>query len=209
MLPVTMSTDSGGFSITFGEIVAAVMFIGGLVAGPGYWMYSRTKSGTLLDPQEIRYLPNGFRTLTTTLTPDMNPIGMAISASYYGSPHERNAYIGVAVRDGKSQLAQGTAPFKPEAEKDKEKGGLNVQLARSTRGTVFIDTFSVPHAGNYEFHFNGTRPQESGTVRWSDARLELRRNMKPANMKIVWTGTGVLVFSLLFGWMMVPARVEN
>ena len=71
-----------------------------------------------------------------------------------------------------------------------------------------LSSFTVPRADNYTFQFSGPRPGDPFAVRLSDIQLELRRNMKPANMKIVWTGVGFLVFSLLFGWMFKPDRIE-
>jgi hypothetical protein len=204
-----VKSDSG---VTFGQIIAALMFIGGAAAGPGYWLYSKSYSGKLLDRYEIRHTGGGFRAVSVALSPDMNPIGLAISADYrYSSSSDRSAHVSTALYDGGSRLAHGTAIFEPDKEREKpSQSGMRISVgSRGSSKTVFLDSFAVPRADNYTFQFSGSRPGESSGVRLSDMRLELRRNMKPANMKIVWTGTGALVFSLLFGWMFAPVRVEN
>lgn len=170
--------------LSLGSLISGLMFVIGLVTGPGYYFYCTWYSGKNAGEYAIQPERNGFAPVALRLDPDMNPIAVAISAHVSGSASDQLAWIGMALDDGPTRLISGTANF--SADKD----------GTSVRHTVVFGQFSVPRADRYTVHLNGTMGETFG-VRLTEARLQVRRNVREPHMKVVWWGVGILVASFL------------
>lgn len=188
-----MNAD-GSFSLS--TWITGLMFTGGLIAGPGYYFYCVGFSGKNAGEYSIQRQGNSFSPVTVPLDPGMNPIAMEISAYVSGSQSDRAASIGMALDDGPTRLVAGSASF--SIGKDGAGG----------RHSVVLERFSVPRADSYTVRFSGSAPA-TFSVRLSDTRLQVRRNVKLPDMKTVWWGVGILVASIVIGMFtgdMVPVK---
>ena len=179
---------SGSRPFTFGSLLASLMLLAGLATGPGYYFYCTWFTGKHVGEYPIRAEGRGIQPVTLPLDPDMNPIGMDISAFVIGSAGDAAPWIGMTLHDGRTRLLEGLATFK--IGKDGAAG----------EHTVILGSFSVPRADRYTVHFNGALGSSSGP-RLSNPRLLVRRNMKEPNMTIVWWGVAILVASFLASWL--------
>ena len=184
----------GSFSLS--TWIVGFMFIGGFIAGPGYYGYCVAFSGEQAGEYAIQQEGKGYRPVIVTLDPKMNPVIMEISAYVSGSHSDSASWIGMALDDGPQRLVAGSASF--SIGKDEANG----------RHTVVLDRFSVPRADRYTVRFNGSTPG-AFTARLSDIRLEVRRNVKIPDMRTVWWGLGIFVASIFIGLItgdMVPSK---
>jgi hypothetical protein len=176
-----------------GNFFLVVLFIAGLAIGPGQYLWATLGGGQVMGGHEIQEQGNAYKPITLTLIPEMNPIGMTVRANRYGSKADKPAQLRVVVGNGQAQLADETVTFPKGGDKE----GDSKRAGR----------FSVPRNGVYTFQITGTRRGEPGAVDLRQPTLELRRNMRSVNMKLVWAGSAAMVAALLLlGWSALQGR---
>jgi hypothetical protein len=188
-----------------GTWIAAVLFFGGLAAGPGYYLYCTSFTGELVSELAVRPQDRGQRTGTLELDPAMNPLRIQIDATTSGWKDEWPAKVDVALYDGRTPVLQSQAEFLMHDERDKK--GF-IAMTPSTRQSVSLQTFKVPRPATYTLRF-GVTEASGKAVRVSQPAARIYRNTRVPNMKLVWSGVAVAVIAALLGWMVTPARVEN
>jgi hypothetical protein len=176
--------------------VTLVLLALGLLVGPGYFLYARHLTGTVVGTYPLATAQGGgFQSVAISLSPDMSPVRVILrlsaehGPSVVGTPTAapRNRYRAVVSRGGQAVAETG------------------VELVSSTIESSFqefasvVATLEVGTAGEHLVQIEGVgEPQMQATA----ASLELRRNATDPDMRVVWTGValiGVALMGLVIG----------
>jgi len=168
--------------------ITGLMFLGGLAAGPGYWIYCAGFSGKLASEHIVVAQGGGFRPIEIDLDPSMSPVRVEISGTLRKrSGRAKPVGYHVALLDGRTVLLEKSANFEL-GEKDRD----------SVASSIVLGTATVLEAAKYAVRVRGGNVDRD-TVAISDVRISVWRNAREANMKIVWWGIGVMLAGLLIG----------
>jgi hypothetical protein len=167
-----------------------MLVVAGLVAAPGYYVYTTFATGATAGRFALRAQAagGGYGPLLITLTPEMNPVVLVVHAQAQWRGHEygplRNRYSAV--------LYTGELPV---AERRFELTAMAVESHFQTY-RVPLSSFEVPIAGEYRLLVAEAAPRD---LQVDKLELEIRRNVRNPDPRVVWTGVGLLVagFALL------------
>jgi hypothetical protein len=176
--------------ITFWSVFVALAFLGGIVAGPGCWIYCAGFSGKLVDSHRVREVHGGLQAIEVALDPSMNPLRLELSATIRRSILQtRSVGYRVQLADRREVLLEKSTVF-----------DLNSKDPDMVTKSNVVGTATVPVQGSYYVKVSGgSRDGSSLAIR--DLQLSIWRNARVPNMKIVWWGIGIMVASLVFGGM--------
>jgi hypothetical protein len=169
---------------------ALVLLALGLALGPGYFLYAKYLTGAGVGTYPLDGAPGGgFAPVAMTLEPGMSPVRLVLRLSAeHGTgypPAPRNGYRAVVTG---STGTVATSTF---------------ELVSSTFESSFqelghvVATFEVPAAGEYRV---GIEAAGEPQMRVTAAAVEVRRNVREPDLRVVWTGAaliGLAVFALL------------
>jgi hypothetical protein len=175
--------------------VAALMLAGGLIAGPGYYLYCTQFSGKQVGKFELsRSAQAGkFSSVEVELDPSMNPVGMGWSGQV--APE---IMFGHSIWNSyKATLYLGERRIMAD--------DFSLSLGEKDRSVewkwVSLGSASVPATGRYRL---GVEELAKPQFRVSGMQIEFRRNVLPPNIAIAISGSGVAIagFLLIFvvGW---------
>ena len=174
--------------LTLVDWIGGLMFVVGIVAGPVYYFYCESFSGRAAGEYQINKRDNAYPPLSLTLDPEMNPIILWVSGSGDGHEGDSPTWLRLSLLDGKARLLTESIGFSL----DKDSRGVHL--------TQSLGQISVPRAAQYAFVVE-TSHSLGRSVAVSDLRLTVKRNARVPNMRIVWSGVGLLVVGLLLGFM--------
>lgn len=187
--------------------VAVMSMVAGLITGPGYYLYCIFFSGQqvgkflISERASTWHLPGGiamsfggtggYKPFSVDLEPQMNPVRLNWHAlvnddAFVIKTIKENRYIASLYLDQQRLLRESIhisrrdkVGAKGEGEKDEWQS---------------IGTLNVPRAGQYHFVLEeSTKP----ALRVSGFEIEVRRNVILPDMKIVWSGTALLVVAFI------------
>ena len=183
-----------------GQFIAVLLAVAGIIAGPGYFFYTHSFSGKAVGTFEISgrvarlALPGGmglsfgragaFRPVSLDLDPKMNPLSFTLRGTM-----ERR----VDAATYRARLFLGSRPVL-------DKGvWLTRKEKDSDREAVVADVgnLTVESAGQYQFVLEDS--SQAGSEKVTGLNIEVRRNVKAPNMRIVWTGVALLVLGCMIG----------
>jgi hypothetical protein len=185
------------------KILISVMFLLGLVLGPGYLIYSQFMSGSSLGEFEVpsmdtelpeahgqhgssTSISRGGPPLILELSPDMNPISIIVSVSY---PRSR------LVRSRQDYVATLT---KGDEKIWSEKFYMRLEPSPGGRGPEGIvkrvATFDVKEEAKYTLHLI---PRGRANRPIFDSKVEVRTNVMEPIPLIFLPGLGILVVAFL------------
>lgn len=186
--------------------ITGLMVLGGLAAGPGYFVYCMAFSGKKVATYSMDKQQGRYRPVTLALDPEMNLILLKVHARVEGSSSNSPTSLRVWLREDRTELLGTSVTFSIERDKDRADNASIVEYQAKA-----LDQFSVPSAGKYTFSVEEPRAGHR-SVQVSNLEVEVRRNAKAPNMKIVWWGVGILVAGFVLGWLtdtLVPGRRED
>jgi hypothetical protein len=171
-------------------LTLAVLVIG-LLLGPGYFLYARHLTGAVVGTYPVATAAGGrLEPVLLSLSPDMSPVRLILRVSadhgpsYTGAPTAapRNRYRAAVTREGQV-VAESV-----------------FELVANTLESSFqefaevLATLRIDAPGAY-----GVQIEETGKpqMRVTAASLELRRNARDPNMRLVWAGAALLGAGLL------------
>jgi hypothetical protein len=195
------------------KLISIILLLLGLIAGPGYFFYCSSFSGSSLDQisvfsQDVSSLKLGNVTLqssgsnarwnspvTIELTPEMNPISVNAKIQYMkpaSGGMKRTGYRAELKKDEK-KLWEETFTVSAKKEKKDEKS-ISIGGAMLPKMTIPIKSFSIEESGQYTLSI-----QQKGEHDIAVANLDvgLRRNVILPNMKIVISGGIALILAVL------------
>lgn len=204
--------------------VSGLLMVAGLVAGPGYWAYGKYLSGDKvgefpLMEREVDHTSAGGFSATSAeeaeyfpveveLTPAMNPIALIVSSRAVPPTTSANrtkhaAFTMTATSEGEPVWREdfGISYTRKKEEKDTIKIGA-LGEAQFPHLTKRLELFRVPEAGTYTFEAK-TAPREGDALDHlvvTEMELTLRRNVQPADTRIVLAGLAVFLVSFAGLW---------
>jgi hypothetical protein len=181
------------------KALASLLGLAGLICAAGYPLYVYKFSGKAVGTYEVRpvdpsrsqqeYLgPAAVRPIELQLDPAMSPVSFAWSGKIWFENNSDFSYRGyrATLSLGKEQLLSESISVKGDK---KAARGDNTFY----RQVVKIGQLDVPSAGTYRFELLD-QPSQSGT-RVQQLQIEVRRNVKSINYKIVWAGVALMVLA--------------
>jgi hypothetical protein len=173
--------------ITVWSVIVGLAFLGGVAAGPGYYIYCAGFSGKRVDTRTLRESQGGYQPVEVALDPSMNPVRLELSATVRRSAsRDQPVRFHVRLLDGGTVLMEKSISLEI---KEKEPD-------RQSQATT-VGTAQLPAGGRYVVQIGGGPARNSLSV--SNLEIVVWRNARMPNMKIVWWGVGIMVASLVFG----------
>lgn len=166
------------------NFVIGLIMWGGLIAGPGYYLYCKVFSGTMVLESQIRPQGEGYLPAVVSLDPGMNPLRLHVGGRTETGVGQFG-WVRVALLDGREKLSEGSITLN---EKDDTAG---------TKKDMALEPFTVPRADRYTLQY--TLPKPGTTKRVYDPYLRIYRNVKVPDMKMFLWGLGFFIVGLLFG----------
>lgn len=184
-----------------GKFIAGLLAVAGIIAGPGYFFYVHSYSGERVGTFEISgrvsrlALPGGFgvsvgrggafKPFSVDLDPKMNPLSFSLSGKM--APNVDNATFRARLFAGnRTVLDKGVWLSRHD------KNRANADPVSSDLGRVNVES-----PGQY--HFVLEEPTLSSRENVTGISVEVRRNVRDPNMRIVWTGVALLVIGCMIG----------
>jgi hypothetical protein len=185
--------------LTLMSWITGLMFLGGLAAGPAYYIYCVGFSGKEAHSASIVQAGNGYRPVVLNLDPAMNPVRLEVRGeAYRRSSGSASVAYRARLLDGRTPLLEKTFSF------DFKHDDKNDHKTQSHA----LGIITIPNEGQYTLVVSGGETRNSD-VRISNLEAAVWRNAKMANMKIVWWGIGVMVTGLILAGLtgeLVPVR---
>lgn len=201
-----------------------LFMITGLAIGPGYWAYGKYLSGDKVgefplmerevdhtsvagisstSAKEAEYFP-----VEVELTPAMNPVALIVSSravppSTSANRTKHAAFRMTAISGGEQVWREdfGISYTRKKEEKDTIKIGA-LGKAQFPHITKRLDLFRVPEAGTYTFEAE-TAPRDGDALDHlivSEMDLTIRRNVQPADTRVVFAGFGLFLVAFAGLW---------
>lgn len=184
------------------KVISIILLILGLVAGPGYFFYCTSCSGSELSrsnvfSQDVSSLSAGGLTVQSSgsnaqwntpvsleLTPEMNPLSVQAVVHYLkpaGAGRHRAEYR-VALAKDRNPVWSKNISMSAKVEKKDEKA---ISIGGLPKTTVHVKTFSVEEAGHYTLDL---REGEDHKLIVATLDVVLRRNVMIPNKGILIAG---------------------
>ncbi|MEN7972581.1 MAG: hypothetical protein ABFR47_01975 [Verrucomicrobiota bacterium] len=189
-----------------------ILLLLGLIAGPGYYFYCASFSGSPLDrftvfTQDVSSLELGKVTVqssgsnakwnspvTLELSPEMNPISVNAIIRYMtpaSGGMKRTRYTAELTNNAEKLWEES---FSISAKREKKDGStIKINSAMLPKATTPIKLFSIEEPGQYTLNI-----EQKGEHDIAVAKLDmaLRRNVIVPNMKIVMAGGAALLLAI-------------
>lgn len=184
-----------------------VLFLLGVVAGPGYLLYCTHFSGKAVAEHDLFSLDmapisvegvtgrgvkgenNPIPPIALSLAPEMNPIAFLVAGNYVPPfVGRRETRYRVRLSLGKTVLWEDTVRVQGNARSKKEKPSLSdIKIGRMGLDSFsfHVQTFSVPEGGVYDLTVTRTGEPE---LHVADMKAKIRRNVMPSNVSVVIAG---------------------
>ena len=194
------------------KLISTILLLLGMIAGPGYFFYCSSFSGSSLDritvfSQDVSSLKLGNMTMqssgsnakwnspvTLELTPEMNPISMNAHIRYMkpASGGMKRTRYRAELTKNEEKLWEETFSVSAKKEKADQKT-VSIGDAMLPKMTTPIKLFSIEESGQYTL-----RIEQKGEHEIAVAKLDmaLRRNVIVPNMKIVMAGGIALLLAI-------------
>lgn len=183
--------------------IGLLLLLGGLIVGPGYYLYCTHLSGTLVGQFAVSGatasqwpVPDGttlkfggagaFKPFSLDLDPGMNPVRFIWSVSTSsGSDLQYNQYRASLYHGGRRVMEEGVGV------------SHNRKDAGTQRTWRSLGAFHVPQAGRYHFALEQVA---APMIPVSGMEIEVRRNIMLPNLTVVYSALAVLVAGFFLIW---------
>lgn len=204
--------------------ILTILLLLGIIAGPGYFFYCSSFSGSSLDritvfTQDVSSLKLGNVSMQSSgsnakwnspvileLTPEMNPISVNAKIRYMkpvSGGMKRTGYRAEFTKDNQKVWEESfSVSAKKEAKRDQKT--IRIGDAMLPKMTIPIQSFSIQEAGQYSLSI---KQKGDHDIAVANLDVDLRRNVILPNMKIVISG-GIALLLAITGFILTKKKIE-
>lgn len=203
-----------------------IFMMGGLAIGPGYWAWGEFFSGKKIGEfrlmkRDVEHASAGgfshvmaggteFYPVELELSPAMNPVGLVVTSRAVppqgaGSTMRSAAFRMTASSGGSEIWSEDFAVSYQRKKEDKDSIKIGVLgAAQFPRITERLELFRAPNAGTYTFQLEGRGggTGTSGDLVVSEMEMTVRRNVQPADLRVVLLGVAMAIASFAGLWVL-------